>query len=402
MEPIDAGLTTPAGFQVAGVHCGIKPDEEKLDLGIIYSEQPASLAATFTTNKVHGAPVRVSRERAASGRARAVVVNSGNANACTGARGLADARRMTQLVAQGLELEEEGVLVSSTGHIGVHLPMDRIENGISRAVEMLARGAEADEAISRAILTTDSGPKRAGARFYVDGAPATLAGIAKGAGMIAPNMATMLCFLTTDVAVGSADLQELLSEAVAGSFNRISIDGHTSTSDTVLCLANGALGNDPVRPGSRAHRELREALAHVTRELAHRIVRDGEGVTKFVEIVVRGAASEEDALAVARAVADSPLVKTTLNGEDPNWGRITSAAGYSSAQVEEEKLSLWLGDVLVFQAGEPVAHSPEEAHGQLTRPDVRLVLDLDLGTAQTTVWTTDLSEEYVRFNAQYS
>ena len=402
MKPIEAGLTTPGGFQAAGLHCGIKPDEEKLDLGLIYSERPAAVAATFTTNQVHGAPVRVSRERVASGRAQAVVVCSGNANACTGSRGLEDARRMTQLVAERLKLGETSVLVASTGKIGEFLPMDKVEEGIGRSVEMLGRGPETDEAISKAILTTDTRPKVAAASFEADGGTATIAGIAKGAGMIAPNMATMLCFLTTDVVIRAADLRDLLGEAVSKSFNHIRIDGHTSTNDSCICLANGALGNAPIRRGSWAYFEFRDALAHVTWSLARKIVRDGEGVTKFVEVMVRGAVSQADALRVARAVADSPLVKTTLNGEDPNWGRITSAAGYCGAQVEEEKLSCWLGDVLVFRAGEPVGHSREEAHEQLSHPDIRLVLDLGLGTAQTTVWTSDLSEEYVRFNAQYS
>jgi len=402
MEPIEAGLTTPAGFRAAGVHSGVKPQAGTLDLGLICSDSRAAVAATFTTNRVHGAPVRVSRERVASGWAQAVVVNSGNANACTGSRGLEDARRMTQLLAGHLELDDADVLVASTGKIGEYLPMAKIEEGIGRAVQALARGPEADEAISQAILTTDTHPKVAAARFDVDGASATLAGIAKGAGMIAPNMATMLCFLTTDARIVASELRDLLGEAVNGSFNRIRIDGHTSTSDSVICLANGALGNDPVRRGTRAYGELRAALGHVTRELAHMIVRDGEGVTKFIEVVVKGAPSEDDALAVARAVADSPLVKTTLHGEDPNWGRITSAAGYSGAEVDEAKMSLWLGEVLVFRVGEPVEHSRQEAHEQLTGADIRLVLDLGLGSAETTVWTCDLSEEYVTFNAQYS
>ncbi len=402
MEPVAAGLTTPKGFLAAGLHCGIKPDPEVLDLGLIYSERPAAVAATFTTNRIHAAAVRISRERVASGRAQAVVVNSGNANACTGARGLEDAHAMTRLVAEQLRLEEAEVLVASTGIIGEYLPMDKIEMGIAGVAGALGRGPEADDSISRAILTTDTGPKVAAARFEVDGATATLTGIAKGAGMIAPNMATMLCFLTTDVAIDWHVLRDLLAEAVNRSFNRIAIDGHTSTNDTVICLANGALGNSPVRPGSRTHFELRDALTHVTWTLARRIVRDGEGATKLVEIVVKGAATEDDAVRVARSVADSPLVKTTLHGEDPNWGRITSAAGYCGAQVEEEKLSCWIGDVLVFEKGEPVPGVRERAHAELTGSDVRLVLDLGLGTGQTTVWTCDLSEEYVRSNAQYS
>ena len=402
MEPVKGGLTTGKGFLAAGLHCGLKPDPEALDLGLIYSERPASVAATFTTNRVHAAPVRINRERVALGRAQAIVVNSGNANACTGARGLEDARRMTQVVAQHLRITEDDVLVASTGLIGEYLPMNKIEVGIAELAGALGRGPDADEAISRAILTTDTRAKVAAANFEVEGKTATLAGIAKGAGMIAPNMATMLCFLTTDAAIPAPELRDLLRLAVSSSFNRIAIDGHTSTNDSCICLANGALGNDPVRPGSLAYLELRDALAHVTWTLARKIVRDGEGVTKFVEVVVKGAVSEADAVKVARSVADSPLVKTTLHGEDPNWGRITSAAGYCGAQVEEEKLSCWIGDVLVFEKGEPLPGVRERAHAQLTGTDVRLVLDLGLGTGQITVWTCDLSEEYVRLNAQYS
>jgi len=402
VQPADAGLTTPEGFLAAGVHCGIKSDPEALDLGLICSELPASVAATFTTNRVHAAPVRVSRQRVASGRARAVVVNSGNANACTGARGLTDARRMTQLVAQRLAVAEEDVLVASTGVIGKYLPMEKLEEGIARAAEALARGPRADEAISRAIMTTDSHPKVAAATFDVEGQTATLAGITKGAGMIAPNMATMLCFLTTDAAIAPPELRDLLTRAVDASFNRISIDGHTSTNDCCICLANGALGNEPIAGGTEGYGDFGAALGYVTTELAKMIVRDGEGVTKFVEIVVTGAESEADAQTVARSVGDSPLVKTALNGEDPNWGRITSAAGYCGAHVEEEKLSCWIGNVLVFEKGEPVPDVRERAHDQLTGTDVRLVLDLGLGETSATVWTTDLSEDYVRLNAQYS
>lgn len=402
MEPVEAGLTTPEGFLASGVHCGIKADPKALDLGLIYSEVDSAVAATFTTNRVHAAPVRLSRERAARGRARAVVVNSGNANACTGARGLADAREMARLAAQGLGIDESEVLVASTGVIGKYLPMEKVREGIGRAARSLARGPQADEAVARAILTTDTHTKVAAARFRVGSAEATLAGIAKGAGMIAPNMATMLCFLTTDAAVEAAVLGRLLRDAVEGSFNRIRIDGHTSTNDTCILLANGRLGNDPIGEGTPGYDDLRAALAYVTRRLAHQIVRDGEGTSKFVEVVVRGARTEADALLVARAVADSPLVKTALHGEDPNWGRLTSAAGYSGAEVEEERLSVWVGEVLVFQAGEPVEHSRDEAHRQLLGTEVRLVLDLGLGPAGATVWTTDLSEEYVRFNAQYS
>ena len=402
MEPVEAGLSAPEGFLASGVRCGIKADPEALDLGLIYSEVEATVAATFTTNRVHAAPVRLSRQRAARGRARAVVVNSGNANACTGARGLADARKMARLTAQGLGIDESEVLVASTGVIGQYLPMEKVEEGIAQAVRNLARGPQADAAVARAILTTDTHTKAAAARFRVGPATATLAGITKGAGMIAPNMATMLCFLTTDAAVEADPLSRLLREAVEGSFNRISIDGHTSTNDTCICLANGALGNEPIAGGTEAYGDFGAALAYVTTELAKMIVRDGEGVSKFIEVVVNGARTEAEALTVARAVADSPLVKTTLHGEDPNWGRITSAAGYSGAEVEEAKMSLRLGEVLVFSAGEPVEHSRQEAHEQLTGADIRLVLDLGLGSAEAVVWTADLSEEYVRANAQYS
>ena len=402
MEPVSAGLTSPKGFLASAVHCGLKAGRQALDLGLIFSERPATVAATFTTNRVQAAPVRLSRERAASGRARAVVVNSGNANACTGARGLADARRMTAVAARHLEVGEAEVLVASTGKIGEYLPMGKVERGVIRAVQCLARGPRADRAVSSAILTTDTHPKVAAVRFAVDGVEATLAGITKGAGMIAPRMATTLCFLTTDVAVKAPVLRKLLREAVDASYNRISIDGHTSTNDTCICLANGAAGGRAVTVGSSAYRELRAALGHVTGELARMIVRDGEGVTKFVEVVVKGAASKADALKAARAVADSPLVKTAIHGEDPNWGRFTSAAGYSGARLVEEKLSCWVGDVLVFRKGLPVKGAREKAHAEMTGSDVRITLDLGLGRAEATLWTADLSEAYIRINAQYS
>jgi glutamate N-acetyltransferase/amino-acid N-acetyltransferase len=330
------------------------------------------------------------------------VVNSGNANACTGARGLADARRTAALAAGHLKVREAEVLVASTGKIGEYLPMSKIQRGVIRAVRTLGRGARADGAVSSAILTTDTHPKVSAVRFEVGGAQATLAGITKGAGMIAPRMATMLCFLTTDVAVEAPVLQKLLREAVDASYNRISIDGHTSTNDTCICLANGAAGNRPVRPGTRAYNLLKAALGRVTLELAHMVLRDGEGVSKFVEVVVKGAASKADALKVARAVAESPLVKTAIHGEDPNWGRFTSAAGYSGARLEEAKLSCWVGDVLVFRKGLPVKGAREKAHAEMTGSDVRITLDLGLGRAETTLWTADLSEAYIRINAQYS
>jgi len=402
MEPVSAGLTSPKGFLASGVHCGLKAGRQALDLGLIFSERPATVAATFTTNRVQAAAVRLNRERVASGRARAVVVNSGNANACTGARGLADARRTAALAARHLKVREAEVLVASTGKIGEYLPMSKIERGVIRAVRSLGRGPRADRAVSSAILTTDTHPKVSAVRFEVGGAQTTLAGITKGAGMIAPRMATMLCFLTTDVAVEAPVLQKLLREAVDASYNRISIDGHTSTNDTCICLANGAAGNRPVRPGTRAYSLLKAALGRVTLELAHMVVRDGEGVTKFVEVMVKGAASKADALKVARAVAESPLVKTAIHGEDPNWGRFTSAAGYSGARLDEAKLSCWVGDVLVFRKGLPVKGAREKAHAEMTGSDVRITLDLGLGRAETTLWTADLSEAYVRINAQYS
>jgi glutamate N-acetyltransferase/amino-acid N-acetyltransferase len=239
-------------------------------------------------------------------------------------------------------------------------------------------------------------------RFGADGVEATLAGITKGAGMIAPRMATTLCFLTTDAAVKAPVLQKLLREAVDLSYNRITIDGHASTNDTCLCLANGAAGGPTVTVGSSAYRELRAALRHVTAKLAEMIVRDGEGATKFVEVVVKGAATKADAVKAARAVAESPLVKTAIHGEDPNWGRFTSAAGYSGARLVEEKLSCWVGDVLVFRKGLPVEGAREKAHAEMTGSDVRITLDLGLGRAETTLWTADLSEAYIRINAQYS
>ena len=342
---IRGDAASPSGFRAAGIHCGVK--REKPDLALLVSEVPASAAGVFTTNKVKAAPVRYTQRAIAGGYARAVVVNSGNANACTGKRGLSDAGEMARITAGALGLETPLVLVASTGVIGVPLPMDAIRAGIPRAaMELSSDGTTA----ARAILTTDSFPKTAAARAEIDGVEVTIGGMAKGAGMIHPNMATTLCFLTTDASVPPAVLRGALKRAVAGTFNAITVDGDTSTNDTVLLLANGRAGGPPITNGGSLERFVL-LLTEVAGELARMVVRDGEGATKLVEIAVEGAASDLEARQAAMTVANSLLVKTALHGGEPNWGRILAALGRSGVEMSEETTDVSFGDLAIVRGG---------------------------------------------------
>jgi len=370
-------------------------------VALIVSDRPAAVAGTFTTNKVQGATVRLCRERLAGGRAQAIAVNSKNANACNGEQGHRDARRMAACAAAALGLDETLVFVCSTGVIGVPLPMEKIEAGLGAAARALsvAGGTEA----MRAIMTTDTVEKRAALEFEADGRRVRLAGIAKGSGMIEPNMATMLAFLTTDAAVAPADLQTALSGAVARSFNKVTVDGDQSCNDTVLLMANGAAETAPLAPGHADWPVFVEALDRLTLDLARQIARDGEGATKFVTVTVRGAACDDDARRVARAVANSLLVKTSWFGEDPNWGRIIDVAGYAGAALQEDKVDIAFDHLLCVRGGCLAADvSLEDLEAVLAQKEFHVTIDLHLGTGGETLYTCDCSLDYVRINSEYT
>jgi glutamate N-acetyltransferase/amino-acid N-acetyltransferase len=388
-------VTAPRGFLASGVHCGIK--QRKPDLALVVSESPATVAGVFTTNRIQAAPVRWCREVVRRGVARAVVVNSGNANACTGDRGWQDVREMAERTALALGVPPEQVLVASTGVIGVPLPMEAVRRGIELAARALSRSGDS---AAEAILTTDAFPKTSAATTTVGGVPVTVGGMAKGAGMIHPRLATTLCFLTTDAAVPAPVLQGALQRAVERSFNRITVDGDTSTNDTVLVLANGQSGAPPVEGGEDLE-HFTEVLAAVAEDLARMVVRDGEGAQRLVEVVVEGAADEADAERAAFAIANSLLVKTMLHGGEPNWGRVVAAVGYSGAEVDERRLAVWFGDVPVVRGGVGVEGVFQQAAAALRKPEVLLRVDLGLGSGRARVWTCDLGEEYVRINGSY-
>jgi glutamate N-acetyltransferase/amino-acid N-acetyltransferase len=385
------------GFRASGVACGIKADGA-LDLALIVSDRPAASAGVYTRSTFPGAPVRVSRPRARRGGARAVVVNSGIANVATGEGGLADARAMTRQTATALGLRAAEVLVASTGVIGWSLPMPRVGAGIDAAVRALAPGGWARA--SRAILTTDTRPKLAERRAR----GFTLGGIAKGAGMTMPNMATMLAFLATDLPVEPRFLRQALVEAVEPSFNAFTIDGETSTSDTVVLFANGAAGGRPIGPRSPRARDLRAALGDVCSELVEKLARDGEGVSKLADVTVSGARSDRDARRAARSIANSVLVKTALFGADPNWGRVVQALGASGVRLRPERVAIRIAGVEMLRGGEPVGGAAvlRRAERAMRRKRVAIEVSLGEGRGSAKLLTTDLTYEYVRINAEYT
>jgi len=391
------GVTAPLGFKAAAVAAGIKP--QGLDLALLVADAGCTVAAVFTTNRAQAAPVLVSREHVASGRARAVVVNAGCANAATGASGLADARETASLVAQAIGCRPQEVVVASTGVIGVPLPMPALRSGVPAAAAGLTREGGADAA--RAIMTTDTRPKEVVVEFTLGGRTARVGGMAKGAGMIAPRMATMLAFFTTDAAVDAGLLQAALREAVGSSLNRITVDGDTSTNDMAVVLANGAVPERAILSPGRDYDAFRAALTEAARRLAEMIVRDGEGATRFAEIRVEGAGSEDDADRVARAIAESPLVKTALHGGDPNWGRILGAVGRSGVAIDVSRVDIVLGDVWVAEGGAARAYDEALAHAAVKADPVRILVRLNAGPAAGWMWTCDLTRGYVDINAHY-
>lgn len=398
IRSISGGVTAPMGFQAAGVHCGVK--RQKKDLSLLYSDRPCAAAGTFTTNRVKAAPLFVTENHLkAEVGVRAVVINSGNANACTGQRGLEDARRMTEKSAEVLRVDVQSVLVASTGVIGEPLAMDKIESGIEKAAALLSPDGGADAALG--ILTTDTRPKEIAVKVETEGLSFTIGGMAKGSGMIHPNMATMLAFVTTDVAVEQDHLRQMLVRSVDRSFNMITVDGDTSTNDMVLALANGAASKVEIEPESPEAGLFEEALTHVCTELAKMIAADGEGATRMVEVRVTGAASESDARKVVRSISSSALVKTAIYGEDANWGRIMCAAGYSGADFDPDRTHVYLGDVKVFENGLGLPFDEEKAADALRRKEVVISVDLGAGDAHATGWTCDLTYDYVKINASY-
>jgi glutamate N-acetyltransferase / amino-acid N-acetyltransferase len=389
------GVAAVAGFAAAGAACGVR-SAGVTDLGLLFSELSCETVAVFTRNAVKGAPLVVTREAVESGGVRAVVANSGIANAATGQRGLEDAHAMRELAAEALGIAAGEVAVASTGVIGVRLPMDRISAGIRAAAEELGGAGFAE-----AILTTDTRAKEAVARVEVGGKSVTVGGTAKGSGMIHPNMGTMLAFLTTDAVVEKECLEETLRRVTDRTFNRVTVDGDTSPSDMALLMANGAAGNATITLDSPDYPVFVEAVEGVARELAKEIARDGEGATRLVEVVVEGAASEERAGALAKSVVGSNLVKAAVFGEDANWGRVITAMGYSGAEFDPEGVDLWFGPIKVFSGGEPVLHEEAEANATLSGGEVRITARLGEGEASATAWGCDLSYEYVRINGSY-
>lgn len=399
-EWLDGGVTAVPGFLASGVAAGIKAAGKK-DLALVHSPTPARAAAVFTSNQVKGAPVLVSQEHIRGGVAQAIVASSGCANVCTGEQGIRDAREMTQTVAELLRVPARHVLAASTGVIGVPLPMDRVRAALPGLVKALSPRGGCDAA--EAILTTDTRPKDAALRVDVGGRTVTLGGIAKGVGMIEPHLATMFCFVTTDAAISSEVLGRATRVAVDRSFNRVTVDGDQSTSDTVVVLANGLAENAPLGPGRRGLRAFGRALEAVMRRLARMLVADGEGSTRVVTVTVRGAVSRRDARLAARSVANSPLVKTAIHGGDPNWGRIMMALGKSAARIDQARVSIAFGDEVLVERGmlkEGVRG--ERIREAMARPEYGITVDLGLGTGEDHVLTCDLSEEYVRINAKYT
>jgi glutamate N-acetyltransferase/amino-acid N-acetyltransferase len=395
-EWIDGGITAVPGILAAGIHAGIKPTPAR-DLALVYSSTPATAAGVFTTNRIVGAPVKVSRERLQAGVAQAIVASSGCSNVATGEQGVRDAREMTEIVAKHLRIPDERVLVASTGIIGRYLPMERIRSALPKLVKGLSPAGS--RLAAEGIMTTDTQPKEAALRVEIGGRRVTIGAIAKGTGMIHPMMATMFCFVATDLAVEREGLRGAIRRAVTGSFNRISVDGDRSTSDTVIVLANGLAENRPLARGDRRLRPFQQALDALTQRLAVMLVKDGEGATLVIDVRVRGAKTRRDAELAARSIANSNLFKTAMAGRDPNWGRVMSALGAADVTVQEDRVAIWYGEEQVAAGGrlrEGVRWDRVKA--ELAKPEVTVAVDLGLGSAQDHIWTSDLTADYVKIN----
>jgi glutamate N-acetyltransferase/amino-acid N-acetyltransferase len=392
------GVTAAKGFEAAGIYCGIR--KAKKDIAIIRSLVPAKVAAVFTLNRTLAAPVvldKIILKR--SNRCSAIIVNSGNANACTGERGFGDAERMVELTGESLGVPKNEVLIASTGVIGQYLPMESIETGIPQVAALLSQNGSDDAA--EAIMTTDTFPKKCTVSFETGGKQVTIGGIAKGSGMIEPNMATMLAFITTDANIEEIFLQKVFRRGINRSFNRISVDGDMSTNDMAVLLANGLAENIEIIEGSEEAKIFESALDHVVISLAKMIARDGEGATKLIEIEVKGAATHKDAVTAARSVANSILVKTAIHGEDANWGRILAALGYSGVDLFPEQIELSMNDLPILGKGYTILIDEMKAKEALSQNNIWLSIDLNQGEDSAIFWTCDLTKEYININANY-
>ena len=392
-------VTNPGGFLAGATYAGLKTySEDKLDLGIILSESPCTTAGVFTTNAIRSPSVTVTQENVNAGPVRALIVNAGIANTCVGEQGYTDAKEMTTLTARRLGLQPDEVLVCSTGVIGVELPMSLIRTG----VEQIDLSTDGGHAVARAMMTTDTHPKEVAVRFELDGRQIDMGGVVKGSGMIHPNMATMLSFVTTDAAVDKAFLQATLKEVADASFNMMTVDGDSSTNDTVLVMANGRAGNAPINEESPGADTFKEALLQVCVHLAKELARDGEGASRMITVDIAGAATVSDARIAARTIAGSSLVKSAVYGADPNWGRILMALGRSGAAVQENKVDLFVNGVCIMQGGLPIPFHRDAVVALMRGPEVTFRLQLGLGDGDATAWGCDLTEEYVIINSAYT
>ncbi|MEY8427665.1 bifunctional glutamate N-acetyltransferase/amino-acid acetyltransferase ArgJ [Lachnospiraceae bacterium 46-15] len=404
MQVIEGGVTAAKGFQAIGIHAGIKRD--KKDMAMLYSKAPCAAAGTFTTNVVKAAPVKWDQEIVYHHpAAHAVVVNSGVANACTGEEGYGYCRETARKVAELLGIDETEVLVGSTGVIGQQIPVDTIKQGIERMVPLLSDTKEAGVLAAEAIMTTDTVKKEAAVQVELGGVMVTVGGMCKGSGMIHPNMCTMLSFVTTDAAISKKMLQKALSESVKDTYNMVSVDGDTSTNDTVLLLANGMAENPEITEEGEDYRKFAEALNHVNTKLAKKIAGDGEGATALFEVKVIGAESKEQAVTLSKSIVTSSLTKAAIYGHDANWGRILCAMGYSGAQFDPEQVDLYFesaaGKLKIIENGVSTGYSEEEATRILSEQEVTAVADVKMGDAYATAWGCDLTYEYVKINADY-
>ncbi|MGP5428074.1 bifunctional ornithine acetyltransferase/N-acetylglutamate synthase [Enterococcus malodoratus] len=395
MQIIDGTIASPKGFYATGLHAGLK--KEKKDLGVIYSAIPANAAAVYTTNQVKAAPIFVTKEAMADQKVQAVVVNSGIANACTGDLGLENAKEMQSLAASQLNVAKENVAVASTGVIGKQLPMEIIESGISK----IDLQQQQPYAFHEAILTTDTSTKEIVVTEEINGQMVTMAGVAKGSGMIHPNMATMLAFITTDAQISKDLLQEMLADKTETTFNQITVDGDTSTNDMVLVLANGLAENPIIEKNSEAHEKFIAMFQLVSETLAKMIAKDGEGATKLIEVQVVGALSDTEARLVAKKVVGSSLVKTAMFGEDPNWGRIICAVGYAGSQTDPEKIDMWIGDQQLLNHSQPQEFDELIMKETLEKEKICITVDLNIGEQSGKAWGCDLTYKYIEVNALY-
>ena len=395
MKTIDGTIASPLGFSADGLHAGFK--KKKLDFGWIVSEVPASVAGVYTTNKVIAAPLLVTKASIQkSQKLQAIVVNSGVANSCTGQQGLDAAYEMQRLTAQKLKIEPDLVGLASTGVIGEQLPMDALKNGLS---QILVSGKAED--FAEAILTTDTCTKTCVVTEEFGSDLVTMAGVAKGSGMIHPNMATMLAFITCDANISSATLQAVLSQHVETTFNQITVDGDTSTNDMVLVMANGCQQNEEILPNTEEFEKFSKMLRYLMADLARKIAKDGEGATKLIEVNVRHSKDEQSGRMIAKSVVGSSLVKTAIFGQDPNWGRILAAIGYAGADVSVDNIDIWIEGIPVMQASSPVAFDPKETSNTMAGELLTLTIDLHDGEAEAQAWGCDLSYDYVKINALY-